>query len=165
MKMVIDCCVIKPLCSWNVERTCSIARERCGGAGFLSCSRFGTFIGVAHAAMTAEGDNSVLMNKVAKEQLGLFKPRKVAVPEFDLKSNEYIHALLEANEVNKFMALGGALMKAGKGAIFETWSLLNQDLVQASAHAYGERIISESMINSIAKNPETAEVMDALYKV
>ena len=48
----------KPLCSWNLERVASITRERCGGAGYLSCSRFGTFIGLAHAAMTAEGDNS-----------------------------------------------------------------------------------------------------------
>ena len=29
-----------------------------------SLSRFGTFLGLAHAAMTAEGDNSVLMQKV-----------------------------------------------------------------------------------------------------
>lgn len=53
--LVTACCVIKPLCSWNLERVASIARERCGGAGYLSCSRFGTFIGLAHAAMTAEG--------------------------------------------------------------------------------------------------------------
>ena len=33
-------------------------------------NRFGTFLGLAHAAMTAEGDNSVLMQKVAKERLG-----------------------------------------------------------------------------------------------
>jgi hypothetical protein len=33
--------------------------------------RFGTFLGLAHAAMTAEGDNSVLMQKVAKERLGI----------------------------------------------------------------------------------------------
>ena len=37
---------------------------------------------------------------------------------------------------------GKAMMAAGKGAIFETWSLLNQDLVQAAAHSYGERIVS-----------------------
>ena len=38
--------------------------------------RFGTFLGLAHAAMTAEGDNSVLMQKVAKERLAAFKPVK-----------------------------------------------------------------------------------------
>ena len=39
--------------------------------GYLSCNRFGTFLGLAHAAMTAEGDNSVLMQKVAKEHLAV----------------------------------------------------------------------------------------------
>ena len=39
----------------------------CFVQGYLSCNRFGTFLGLAHAAMTAEGDNSVLMQKVAKE--------------------------------------------------------------------------------------------------
>ena len=57
-ELVTACCVIKPLCSWNLERVASIMRERCGGAGYLSCSRFGTFIGLAHAAMTAEGNNT-----------------------------------------------------------------------------------------------------------
>jgi len=62
--IVTMCCAIKPLASWTVEQVASIARERCGGQGFLACNRFGPFIGLAHAAMTAEGDNSVLMQKV-----------------------------------------------------------------------------------------------------
>lgn len=36
---------------------CALARERCGGAGYLSVNRFGELIGFAHAGMTAEGDN------------------------------------------------------------------------------------------------------------
>ena len=58
------CCALKPICSWHLENLVSVCRERCGGQGYLSCNRFGTFIGLAHAAMTAEGDNSVLMQKV-----------------------------------------------------------------------------------------------------
>ena len=44
--------------------------------------RFGTFLGLAHAAMTAEGDNSVLMQKVAKEHLAFLSknPPKVEKP-------------------------------------------------------------------------------------
>ncbi len=49
--------------------------------GYLSCNRFGTFIGLAHAGMTAEGDNSVLMQKVAKERLTtLTKTGKLKLP-------------------------------------------------------------------------------------
>jgi acyl-CoA oxidase len=46
-------------------------RERCGGQGYLSVNRFGELMGFAHAGMTAEGDNRVLMQKVAKELLGM----------------------------------------------------------------------------------------------
>ena len=65
------CCGIKPFCGWLCERTASVSRERCGGQGYLSCNRFGTLIGFAHATVTAEGDNRVLMQKVAKELLGV----------------------------------------------------------------------------------------------
>lgn len=35
----------------------------------MSVNRLGSFIGFSHAGMTAEGDNAVLMQKVAKELL------------------------------------------------------------------------------------------------
>ncbi|KAG2446914.1 hypothetical protein HYH02_008070 [Chlamydomonas schloesseri] len=70
-EVVVLCCAIKPLCAWNIERCGTVCRERCGGQGYLSCNRFGHIIGFAHAGMTAEGDNRVLMQKVAKELLGL----------------------------------------------------------------------------------------------
>jgi hypothetical protein len=53
----------------RVQETATTCRERCGGQGYLSCNRFGQLIGFAHAGMTAEGDNRVLMQKVAKELL------------------------------------------------------------------------------------------------
>merc|ERR1711892_1053463 len=133
-ELVTACCVIKPLCSWNLERVASIMRERCGGAGYLSCSRFGTFIGLAHAAMTAEGDNSVLMNKVANEQL-------------------------------KFIELGKTMMAAGRQGLFDAWSLANQDLVQAAAHAYGERIVSDALNKTIDNNADVAVALDLVYRL
>merc|ERR1719461_2709629 len=82
-EVVTMCCAIKPLASWLLEETVSVCRERCGGQGYLSCNRFGVFLGLAHAAMTAEGDNSVLMQKVAKEHLAYLmkNPSKLAKPE------------------------------------------------------------------------------------
>ncbi len=55
---------MKPLVTWNLEEVASVCRERCGGQGYLSCNRFGVAIASAHAGMTAEGDNAVLMQKV-----------------------------------------------------------------------------------------------------
>ena len=68
-EVVMLCCAIKPLCAWNCNESGTVARERCGGQGYLSVNRFGSVIGFAHAGMTAEGDNSVLMQKVSKEYL------------------------------------------------------------------------------------------------
>ena len=84
-------------------------RERCGGQGYLSCNRFGTFLGLAHAAMTAEGDNSVLMQKVAKERLGTLakNPPKLEKPSStNLKDTNYLVYLLKARELNLFNELG-----------------------------------------------------------
>ena len=64
-EIVTMCCAVKPMAAWHVERAASVSRERCGGQGYLAANRFGPFVGLAHAAMTAEGDNSVLMQKVS----------------------------------------------------------------------------------------------------
>ena len=71
VEVVMLCCGIKPLCGWNCEQVATTCRERCGGQGYLSCNRFGGIIGFAHATVTAEGDNRVLMQKVAKELMGI----------------------------------------------------------------------------------------------
>ena len=71
VEVVMLCCGIKPLCGWNCEQVATVCRERCGGQGYLSCNRFGGIIGFAHATVTAEGDNRVLMQKVAKELIGM----------------------------------------------------------------------------------------------
>ena len=52
-----------------LQETATTCRERCGGQGYLSCNRFGQILGFAHAGMTAEGDNRVLMMKVSKEYM------------------------------------------------------------------------------------------------
>ena len=41
-----------------------------------------------------------------------------------------------------WLNLIGLIINPNLGQIFETWSLQNQDLVQAAAHSYGERIVS-----------------------
>lgn len=166
-EVVSLCCVIKPLVSWNLERCATVSRERCGGQGYLSCNRFGVFIGLAHAAMTAEGDNSVLMQKVAKERLAMFKPQKVDLPE---KANfddvGYLHNLLLLKENSCFTELGGKLIKAGK-RMFDCWMMKESDLVQASAKSFGERMISDEFARMISTNEdlEMQQTLTLLYKL
>ena len=54
------------------------------------------------------------MNKVAKEQLGLFKPKKINVPEFNLESRDYLHSILTQHEQNSFINLGKTMMRPVK---------------------------------------------------
>ena len=47
-------------------------RERTGGQGYLGANLYGEAIAGAHAGMTAEGDNRVLMIKVVKDLLSIY---------------------------------------------------------------------------------------------
>ena len=62
-------CVTKSMISWHTEEVGRVARERVGGAGFLQINALGMVIMGAHSGMTAEGDNSVLQQKVTKDIL------------------------------------------------------------------------------------------------
>ena len=66
------CCVDKTMIGWHAERVVSITRERSGGQGFLAANGFAEGYAGAHAALTAEGDNRVLMVKVVKDLLSIY---------------------------------------------------------------------------------------------
>jgi acyl-CoA oxidase len=63
------CCIVKTMMGWNCERASSVARERCGGLGFLANNKFTDYMNASHAALTAEGDNRVLMTKIVKDMI------------------------------------------------------------------------------------------------
>uniref|UniRef100_H2ZII3 Acyl-CoA oxidase C-alpha1 domain-containing protein n=1 Tax=Ciona savignyi TaxID=51511 RepID=H2ZII3_CIOSA len=153
------CCVIKAIVGWHVGEVATIARERCGGQGYLSCNRFGSYIGSSHASMTAEGDNSVLMQKVAKERLTAFKPRQPAKVDEDLTNDEYLHYLLDSRDMVRFSELAIKLMKAGKKGLFETWMLKESDLVQGAAFAFGELLVSERTKVTMETCPDNLKPM------
>ena len=113
--IVIMCCAIKPLAAWLSERIISISRERTGGQGFLSCNRFGPLLGMSHASITAEGDSSVLMQKVAKERLTVFRPSAPKeAPASNLNDMNFLYYLLQKREDMLFMELGQKTKVAGK---------------------------------------------------
>lgn len=66
-EMIRIFCVVKSMMGWHFEQTSSICRERCGGGSYLSHSVIPEGIAGSHSAMTAEGDNRVLMQKVVKD--------------------------------------------------------------------------------------------------
>jgi len=113
------CCVDKVLVTSQCERVASICRERCGGQGFLSVNKFGDYLAQAHAGLTAEGDNKVLMVKVCKDMItnvikkGLKLPamkscpfRQIATYE-DITDNEVLLDLMKFRETMLFEKLVG----------------------------------------------------------
>ncbi|KAJ3067163.1 hypothetical protein HDU98_009625 [Podochytrium sp. JEL0797] len=150
------CCVIKPLITWNFERTSSICRERCGGQGYLSANQFGLGIGFSHAGITAEGDNSVLMQKVAKELMasvgkGQVKYASIAftdIKDWDMKSLANIVKLARLREMGLLKYMATQMQQTAKGGskdIFQVWMLEESDAIQALARAHGERICLDEM--------------------
>eukprot|EP00005_Dracoamoeba_jomungandri_P005686 CAMPEP_0174251116 /NCGR_PEP_ID=MMETSP0439-20130205/1050_1 /TAXON_ID=0 /ORGANISM="Stereomyxa ramosa, Strain Chinc5" /LENGTH=604 /DNA_ID=CAMNT_0015331355 /DNA_START=154 /DNA_END=1964 /DNA_ORIENTATION=+ len=156
MEVVVLCSAIKAMVSWNLERVASITRERCGGQGYLSANKFGGLIGFAHAAMTAEGDNRVLCQKVSKEILDLLQNRKMdlsppSLPEATIDNPLYHSYLLKQRQFSNFMELGKKIqtgMKAG-ASINELWMYQLSDLVQAAAESYSENLAYDKFNESI----------------
>src|SRR5580700_2045384 len=64
---------IKAFSTWNAIRTIQICRESCGGEGYLFVNRFAALKADAEIFTTFEGDNTILMQLVAKNLLGELK--------------------------------------------------------------------------------------------
>lgn len=60
---------LKPLSTWHALDTLQECREACGGAGFLTENRFASLRADLDVYVTFEGDNTVLLQLVAKRLL------------------------------------------------------------------------------------------------
>ena len=105
-------------------------------------------MGLAHAAMTAEGDNSVLMQKVAKEHLAVLSKKGFKNPintpsSKEFTNSDYLLYILNEREMVLFRKLGQKMAAAGKEGMFTTWMMEESDLIQAAARAFGDRLIAE----------------------
>jgi acyl-CoA oxidase len=64
---------IKAYCTWNTTHTLQTCRETCGGSGYLWENRLAELKADTDIFTTFEGDNTVLMQLVAKSRLVEFK--------------------------------------------------------------------------------------------
>ena len=155
------CCVIKPLVTWHHQNVATICRERSGGQGYLSCNYLGMSIGFSHAGMTAEGDNSVLMQKVAKELLGAYNKKQIKYPvklgdAIDLNSDNGLLNILYLQELAYIHILGKDMQQqmSQGSSLFETWMLKESDLIQGLSKAFGDRVCAETMLLTIQKESD-----------
>ncbi len=149
-------CVIKPMIAWLGNEIGNICRERTGGQAYLSINRIEELIPLAHAAITAEGDSAVLMQKVSKEYVEDFAKQVVSLPSLSesvdtLKSKNNIfdiETLFNLIKLRESLLLKILTKKTvtKKDEIFEVWMLNESDLIQDLAKTFGERICLEQSL-------------------
>src|SRR6202011_2251818 len=64
---------IKAFSTWNAVHTIQVGRESCGGEGYMYVNRFAALKADTDIFTTFEGDNTVLMQLVAKGLLTDFQ--------------------------------------------------------------------------------------------
>ena len=109
------CCIIKTMMGWNLNNVAVTCRERCGGMGYLAVSKFSDFIALGHAAITAEGDNRVLMTKITKDYMTNVKLHGFKVPQ----SSKAISEILALKDITQLDTLLD-LLKFREEALFQS---------------------------------------------
>ena len=180
LEIIRLCCVIKPFIAWNLRECAGVAIERCGGQGFLSCNRLTEGISGGHSGMVAEGDNSVLMQKVTKElmtsvQMGEYtfgetKKTKEEMVLIDYLSDiDSLLDLIRIRENDVVMELANITQEKmfnQKKNIYDIWMKENNDSVQDVAFAFGDRIVAEFCVGQMKKIPdEIFYVMKLLIRI
>jgi len=170
IEVLLLCCAMKTMITWHAEDTATTCRERCGGQGYLSANRLGEAISGAHAGLTAEGDNRVLMQKVAKELLALAEKNEVVwstvssyLPGLaqralggtllgDITSMDVLRRLFKIREKTRLAYLARKLSGAKRdNRLYAVWMKEESDAVQGLAQAFSERVILESFEAGIAR--------------
>ena len=174
------CCVIKPLITWNLRDVATRAVERCGGQGYLSVNRLAENIGFAHSGITAEGDNSVLMQKVAKELMTSLEEKNFTFPPMTQCPMRELAGLKNVNEIEtllnliKWREVNAAkdmttlqiqkVRKEGK-SVYDVWMKEGNYQVQALAFAFGERVVAEFCVNELRICPsEIRKILEIIVK-
>lgn len=174
------CSIVKTLMGWNYQRTATLCRERCGGMGFLSSSRFAEYLACAHTCLTAEGDNRVLMHKIVKDISTAVKSgKKLPAPRLNVKtqigSMDDVTSLDLLSDLFRFRE--GALLQklAAKSArlakeqvsAYDIAMLRTSDEIQDLALAYGERRILDSCIEFLAgvEKAHDRAVLEKVFRV
>eukprot|EP00698_Gefionella_okellyi_P014564 TRINITY_DN4037_c0_g1_i3.p2 TRINITY_DN4037_c0_g1~~TRINITY_DN4037_c0_g1_i3.p2 ORF type:complete len:571 (+),score=127.89 TRINITY_DN4037_c0_g1_i3:352-2064(+) len=161
---------LKALATWHRSDTLQHARECCGGQGFSSYNRIGIMKTDSEVDLTYEGDNTVLLQQVARSQLADLKSGKLPAGKAptvskssDMRNIKALVALLEWREVNLLQRAGQRLAQgvgAGKSQT-DAWNSA-LDLSVASGRATVERVTLQRFEAIIDANPAQAEVLTPL---
>ena len=173
---------IKAFSTWTAMHTIQVCRESCGGEGYMFVNRFAALKADADIFTTFEGDNTVLMQLVAKNLLGELKdrlkemnPGRIARFFVDQRlkalkkrfmgltaasasllnpEQQLVHFRLR--ESTLLLRAGGKFRRLTRHKAMDAYSAfihLQPELLEL-AEAYAERQVLESFLEAVAAVPE-----------
>jgi len=171
---------LKAYATWNTTSTLQECREACGGKGFLSENRIAILKNDSDIYTTFEGDNTVLMQLVAKSRLSEYKEKFHDIDfsdVVDLVVNEAVIGLTELNPVtvrttskehlqdfefhlDAFKYRENGILKSAASRVrkylksgmnaFQAFNLCQNHLIQVGV-SYTERVILEQFQEVVSK--------------
>jgi acyl-CoA oxidase len=174
---------LKAFATWNTTQTLQECRECCGGKGYLTENRIDDLKNDTEIYTTFEGDNTVLMQLVAKSRLTEFKQEfsnmnvlgilnyvatqaKTSIQEknpFTVRNTEADHLLDPEFHLNAFSYRERSILTSAARRLksyiddgmdsFDAFNQCQDHLVQVG-FAYIERIILEQFIQQINNTTE-----------
>ncbi len=177
---------LKAYTTWNTTRVIQTCREACGGEGYMSVNRFAAMKADTDVYATFEGDNTVLMQLVAKNLLSEFKDslkglghRGVAGYFLNQKMNDIVqrnplriwncarrHLLDPQAQLSLFRSRESALLARAAARFRRELKRGKADvysaIVQAQpdllelAHAHVEQVILSHFVKAISTTPDAA---------
>ncbi len=106
----------KALATWHATRTIQECREACGGAGYLSANRFAALKADTDVFTTFEGDNTVLLQLVAKGLLTDYASEFEEMDQLDLVrfvTGLAVETVLERTNAHKLLERVRDLLPGG----------------------------------------------------
>ena len=174
---------LKAFSTWNTTATLQECRESCGGKGFLSENRIDDLKNDTDIYTTFEGDNTVLMQLVAKSRLTEFKQEfarmdffgilgyvadqaKTSIAELNpliVRNTDEAHLLDPAFQLDAFKYRERDILTSaakrlkrhiGEGMdSFDAFNVAQHHLVQVG-FAYIERVVLEKFIEQVNATPD-----------
>lgn len=169
---------IKAFATWNATRTIQTCRECCGGEGYIAANRLAALKADTDICTTFEGDNTVLMQLVAKNLLtelkekikgmksgqvtrfffehkinAVFKQnplfRRTRSDEFLLDS-EFHLTMMRFRESTVLMACAEEFRElATSKDVYTAFTTMQRELLEL-AYAYVERVVLEKFVEAIS---------------
>ncbi|EGG13786.1 hypothetical protein DFA_11547 [Cavenderia fasciculata] len=161
---------LKAIYSWHCVATLQVCRESCGGQGYRSENKIAEFKNDCDVNCTYEGDNTVLMQQVAKYILAISKDTQADKPiHIDGNPKQVLYdfsnllALFKTRENIKVKELRELIQPAAKGAKEEYIAFSNAiPWALKAAFAYMDRIFLENAIARIATDAKVTPMVQLI---